>query len=111
VIQGNLKTNTQSDDAHDGQTGGVLCTEDEGYSTDPGRHPGAEGLEGLIFTYDGSIQRRPVSPLLAAAILSCELLSIPAAGVSICSQTTAISQIPHDMQGQYSRVTMPFRWS
>jgi hypothetical protein len=42
---------------------------------------GAEELGGLIFTLMESFQRRPVPPVIVAAILGCELLSIPGPGV------------------------------
>jgi hypothetical protein len=51
---------------------------------------------------DESLEGRPGTASLWQGLLSCELLSIPAAG------TTVSAQITHGMQGQFSKIPMPY---
>jgi hypothetical protein len=42
--------------------------------------------------------------LLQQGLLSCNLLSSPAAGFQVCTQTTFLTQVVQDIQVPYSRV-------
>ncbi len=42
--------------------------------------------------------------LLQQGLLSCNLLSSPAAGIQVCTQTTFLTQVVQDIQVHYSRV-------